>query len=151
MPKTADPDSLGFVLADAARLMRAAVEQAIAEAGFGVTPGEARTLIHISVLDLPRQAAIAERMGVEPMTLSGYLDRLEAQGLVRREPDPNDRRAKIVTLTAEGEALVAAIRSITRRLFGKVTAGLGPGGGDSLCAALIALRQALQEKVSKNG
>lgn len=151
MRPTADPDSLGFVLTDAARLMRAAVEKAIGDAGFGVTPAEARTLMHLSVLDLPRQAAVAERMGIEPMTLSGHLDRLEAQGLVLREIDQADKRAKIVTLTDEGEALVAAIRPVTRRLFCEVTAELGEGGGEGLRTQLVALRRALQERLAGNG
>ena len=38
-------------------------------------------------------------MGVEAMTLSTYLDRLEALDLVRRSPDPADRRAKLVEVT----------------------------------------------------
>lgn len=151
MTRSADPDSLGFVLSDAARLMRAAVEKVIGETGFGITPAEARTLIHLSVLERPRQTTVAERMGIEPMTLSGHLDRLETGGFVRREADPHDRRAKIVTLTAEGEALVEAVRPVTRRLFAEVTAGLGEGGGETLRAMLIALRGALQERLSGNG
>jgi DNA-binding MarR family transcriptional regulator len=34
------------------------------------------------------------------------LDRLEASGLIRREPDPNDRRGRLIALTDEGRALV---------------------------------------------
>lgn len=150
MSQKADPNSLGFVLADAARLMRMAVEKVIGDAGFGVTPAEARTLVHISVLEAPNQSIIAERMGIEPMTLSGHLDRLEAQGFVRRETDPADRRAKIVSLTDEGAELVATVRPVTRRLFTEVTAELGDGGEERLRQALIAMRKALQERLAGN-
>jgi DNA-binding MarR family transcriptional regulator len=34
------------------------------------------------------------------------LDRLEASGLIRREPDPRDRRGKLIALTQEGRALI---------------------------------------------
>lgn len=143
------PDSLGFVLSDAARLMRAAFEERISAAGLGVTPGEARALVHASVVDCPRQAVLAERMGIEPMTLCGYLDRLEAQGLVRREPDPTDRRAKIIVLTQAGGRIVEAIRPVTRNLTEEIVARLGEGGGERLRLALIAMREVLQER--RNG
>jgi DNA-binding MarR family transcriptional regulator len=39
-------------------------------------------------------------------TITNRVDRLEARGLVRREPDPNDRRGVRVLLTADGQARV---------------------------------------------
>jgi DNA-binding MarR family transcriptional regulator len=38
--------------------------------------------------------------------ISKTLTRLETRGLVRREPSPNDRRAALIRLTPEGEAIV---------------------------------------------
>ena len=64
-----DPDALGFVLIDVARMLRSAFERRIATAGLGLTPGEARALVRISSLEGSRQLEIAQRMGIEPMTL----------------------------------------------------------------------------------
>ena len=94
-----DPDALGFVLIDVARLLRSAFERRIAIAGLGLTPGEARTLVRISTLEGSRQLDIAQRMGIEPMTLSTYLDRLQSLGFIERRPDPADRRAKLIFTT----------------------------------------------------
>lgn len=101
MTSTAPPSAppLGFLLVDAARLYRGRIDRAFDQAGLGLTSGEARALAHINLHRGLRQAALAEKMSVEPMTLVGFLDRLEALGLVTREADPTDRRAKIVTLT----------------------------------------------------
>jgi DNA-binding MarR family transcriptional regulator len=41
-------------------------------------------------------------------TMTNRIDRLAAAGLVRREPDPRDRRGVLVTLSAEGRAVVDA-------------------------------------------
>ena len=67
-------DNLGFLIVDSARLLRAAFERRITQAGLGLTPGEARALMNIASIDGSRQLDIATRMGVEPMTLCAYLD-----------------------------------------------------------------------------
>ena len=45
---------------------------------------------------------LAGRMGCDPASATGIVDRLEAKGLVARVADPSDRRTKRVELTAEG-------------------------------------------------
>lgn len=55
------------------------------------------------------QSCLAAGIGVETPTLVRLLDRLEKLGLVRRQPDPHDRRQKHVDITPDGRALVARI------------------------------------------
>ncbi|MBY9077734.1 MarR family transcriptional regulator [Paenibacillus sp. HN-1] len=50
-----------------------------------------------------RVITLAERMEVKSSAVTVMLDRMESVGLVRREPDENDRRAVVVTLTEKGE------------------------------------------------
>ncbi len=99
MPPRYNPDTIGFLIVDVARLLRAEFDRRTDIAGLGLTPAEARTLSHVARLGPIRQATLAERMGIEAMTLSACLDRLEAQGYVQREADPSDRRAKLVDTT----------------------------------------------------
>jgi len=94
-----DPDSPGFLISATARLMRSAFEREIESAEIGVTAAEARVLAHMSVCPAMRQNHLADRLGLAAMSVTGFLDRLETAGLVRRSTDPSDRRAKIVTLT----------------------------------------------------
>ncbi len=108
-----DPDSFGFLVNDIARLYRAELDRRIAQAGLDITPAEARTLVHAARMEPVRQAVLAERMGVEAMTLSGYLDRLERSNLVMRSPDPDDRRAKLVVLTGHAGAVLKQIDAIS--------------------------------------
>ncbi len=60
------------------------------------------------------QARLAEAVGRDKTRLIPILDRLEARGLLRRTPDPADRRNKVVALTADGRALRAAIAADIR-------------------------------------
>lgn len=48
-------------------------------------------------------AELADAAGVTRATMTGLVDTLERDGLVKREPDPNDRRMMSVRLTARGE------------------------------------------------
>jgi DNA-binding MarR family transcriptional regulator len=54
-------------------------------------------------------AELADMAGVARATMTGLIDTLERDGLVKREPDPEDRRMMSVGLTAKGENLMRAI------------------------------------------
>jgi DNA-binding MarR family transcriptional regulator len=56
--------------------------------------------------------SLAERLGVNPSTITGHVDRLVRQGLVRREEDAVDRRIVRNYLTEEGAVTVGAVRRI---------------------------------------
>jgi DNA-binding MarR family transcriptional regulator len=53
----------------------------------------------------PSQRALAEQAGTDPMMTSQVVRALERKGLVVREPDPNDSRARRLGLTASGRRL----------------------------------------------
>ncbi|SON57328.1 Salmolysin [Hartmannibacter diazotrophicus] len=130
---------LGFLFVDVARLFRRSFEQALAEAGLGLTSGEARTLARCgrykSVGGI-RQAVLADVMSVEPMTLVGYLDRLEKAGLVGRFPDPSDRRAKLVRVLPKGEPVLRRVEEIGQKVRLSAIEGLSPDQIETLQDAL---------------
>ncbi len=140
MPSRPDPDALGFVLIDVARMLRSAFERRIATAGLGLTPGEARTLVRIATLEGSRQLDIAQRMGIEPMTLSTYLDRLQSLGFIERRADPSDRRAKLIYTTPTAGALIGNIRDEQVELMQHVTSGIGEQDLEAMREKLKRLR-----------
>jgi len=72
----------------------------------------------------PRSPAeLAEMAGVTRATMTGLIDTLEKDGLVRREPDPHDRRAMLVHLTDAGHTFMA---QILPQYFNQVTAIMDP-------------------------
>ena len=57
---------------------------------------------------------LARQWQVTPAVITGVIDRLERRGLVRREPDPADRRRLRLALTESGEAAAVEIeRALT--------------------------------------
>lgn len=109
MSASIDPGSASFLVGDLARLMRLEFERRIAEEPVAVTPAEARVLAHVARGGQTRQHVLAERLGIGPMSLTGFLDRLEAQGLIARIADPRDGRAKLVALTEAAGPVLATI------------------------------------------
>jgi DNA-binding MarR family transcriptional regulator len=83
---------------------------------------------------------LGDRLQVHPTSVTNAVDRLEAQGLVRRSPHPSDRRATLAELTAAGrERAQKATEELNARVFAKP--GLGPEGVDRLVEVLTELRR----------
>lgn len=79
-------------------------------AAFNVSEACATPLLTASRLGAAvRQVTLADHIGIEGPSLVRLLDQLCAAGLMRREEDPEDRRAKTVALTEEGRAVTAQI------------------------------------------
>ena len=76
------------------------------------------------LLDFSRNGAlplgkIGNRLQVHPASITNAVNRLEADGLVTREPHPDDGRTTLATLTPEGRALArSATRALNRDVFG---------------------------------
>jgi DNA-binding MarR family transcriptional regulator len=91
-------------------------------------------LTHLERADAPTQLALAAAIGHDKTRIIGLLDALERDGLITREPDPNDRRARIVRLSAKGRrrhaATVKDIRAMEQKLL------MGVDGRDEFLAAL---------------
>jgi len=85
-------------------------------------------------------ARIGERLQVHPASVTNAVDRLEAQGLVRRAPHPTDRRATLVEITDDGRAVAT---KTTEELNATVFAepGLGPKDVERLVGVLEHLRR----------
>lgn len=145
MSRRHDTDTFGFILTDVSRLVRQHFDREIAEAGLELTPGEARALSQAARAGSVRQNILADRMGVEAMTLSAYLDRLEAQGLIVRTTDPTDRRAKLVHLTDQADDVLARIRDIGAKARARIEQSMTPEEWETLQRLLKRVRGELSE------
>jgi DNA-binding MarR family transcriptional regulator len=64
--------------------------------------------------DPMRLKDLAERLRIAPRSATEVVDQLEIKGLVRRDPDPTDRRATLVAATPAGQQLFATISAERR-------------------------------------
>lgn len=88
---------VGLLYTDIARFRGVIYDQMVEK--HDLTHAQAHVLNNLYREDGLTQKAIAERMSIGTVTVSGLVDRLESKDLVRRETDKNDRRAKKVWLT----------------------------------------------------
>ncbi|HEY0937868.1 MAG TPA: MarR family transcriptional regulator, partial [Trebonia sp.] len=87
---------------------------------------------------------LAEAVGVDAPYATLIVDRLEQRGLVDRQPDPEDRRRKLVTLTPAGREAVTRVHRIQRQpppAFGRLT----PAELDTLEELLGRLRDGAED------
>lgn len=70
------------------------------------------------------QAELCRRLAADRSDMAGYVVHLEAGQLVRREPDPDDRRRNIVTITSRGRRRLAAMHQRVQRAQDELLAPL---------------------------
>ncbi|AIR88720.1 MarR family winged helix-turn-helix transcriptional regulator [Pseudomonas cremoricolorata] len=93
--------------------------------GYGISEACAVPLLMIVRLgDGVHQVAVAQAAGLEGPSLVRLLDQLCKAGLVCRSADPHDRRAKALSLTAQGRVLAESIENELVRLRHEVLEGI---------------------------
>ena len=135
-------DAWGSVVAVSYARMRARVEES--STALGISAGALRTLMLLEPGQGMTMGELAERWGCDASYMTSLADDLEESGLVRREPKPSDRRAKLLVITSEGiearkraheifmqpppelEALNATEQRQLRDLLAKVAAAVDP-------------------------
>ncbi len=132
-------DSLGFLLIRCGQLWNErGIAQVNLEAGAPVLrEAHTKLLPHLQAPEGIRITALAERVGVTKQAVQPLVAELSEQGLVRVEPDPDDARARRVTLTALGVDAMLHGTGVLERLERDVAPALGK-------AEVKALKQSLR-------
>lgn len=92
------------------------------------TPGQHRLLRALQRADGPRRLGeLAQVLDVAPRSITAKVDQAEADGQVRRVPDPADRRATLVELTPAGRDVLARVAAERSAGAAERLARLTPG------------------------
>jgi DNA-binding MarR family transcriptional regulator len=113
---------LGFLIHDVSRLRRIAFDQLMKP--LGVTRSQWWVLAHLSRHDGMMQTELAALLDVGKVTLGGLVDRLENGNLVKRVPDPTDRRAKRVYLTPLAKKILMDMRNAEDEMNERILRGV---------------------------
>jgi len=93
-------------------------------AGFDLTSVQFAALDAIAQQPGIDQASLATIISFDRATIGGVIDRLESKGLVQRVVSAQDRRARLLHPTPEGERQLAAIRPVVEALQAEILAPL---------------------------
>lgn len=97
------------------RAYRAAADKAVAHVG--LSQAQAWPIVFLGRLgESVRQGTLAEAIGIEAPTLARSLDQLVEAGLAERHGDPQDRRARLLSLTPAGRAARSQIEAALKDL-----------------------------------
>jgi len=101
--------NFGLILHDVARLLRTEFDRRVKE--LGLTRSQWWVLTYLFREDGLTQTELANLMELQKASLGRLLDRLENKNWIRREADPNDRRANRIFLTKDVEPVVKEMRA----------------------------------------
>lgn len=114
--------NLAFVLKDASRLYTKRFEERANH--LSLTLPQCKALIQLSKNEGISQKRLSELSDIEPMTLVRILDRMEADGTIERRPDPTDRRARSLYLTARASPVLDQIWQMAAQTRAEALSGL---------------------------
>jgi DNA-binding MarR family transcriptional regulator len=128
-----------FQLVETSRLLRTYVDQRARQ--HGTTRAQWGVLARLRRQEGLNQAALAELMDLQPISLARLLDRLQDQNLIERREDPGDRRAYRLYLTPVGRGLVDELDAVRTEIAQEVLAGVDDNAILAALDALAAIRE----------
>jgi DNA-binding MarR family transcriptional regulator len=136
---------LSRLLLEASRALGAEIVSGLEERGFpDARPGHAALFMHIDRRSGTRLTELARRSRMTKQGMMLLVDDLEQRGYVRRVPDGEDGRAKVVRLTARGRRFVAEARRSVAAVETRARRELGDRRYE-------ALRDALEQLIGIGG
>lgn len=122
MNNTDSAAQLGFELHTAARLLKRNFDRRAKS--HGLTRARWQVLWILNKEQGMKQAELAERMDVAPISLARQIDLLQAEGLVERRQDPQDRRCYRIFLTDAAAPVLDTLRGLAVEARAQALAGI---------------------------
>ena len=132
-------EDLPFEIAETAHALRRAFDRRAS--ALGVTRAQWKVLFRLTRTPGLRQVELADMLDVEPITLSRIIDRLEEAGHVERTPDPADRRAWRLQVTAGAMPLVKRLRAVAHDLVEEAFCDIDPRELEKMRGVLAQIRE----------
>ena len=131
-----DPQrSIGSLFGKVKGAIGAAFEAELAP--LDITAAQYVILMSLAHGEVSSASDLCRGISYDPGAMTRMLDRLERRGLVRRVPNPEDRRAFQLELTDEGKAVVPKLRAAGMKVFNRMLGGFTPKEAQQLEGFLL--------------
>lgn len=134
---------IGRLIHDVARLRRKLLDTEMQPAGLTRSQWSVLACLSRQRGAALVQSELAKELEIGKVTLGGLIDRLEAEGFVRREADPEDRRVKRVQLTLKGKKAVNGMDVVRPIIDDIVMRGLSPVARAKISEGMLLMRSNL--------
>lgn len=135
-------EKLAPLLQDAARRLWTRFETRTA--AHGLSAAQWRLLGQLLREGPSTQTALAALLGVEPISVSRLLDRMEQGGWLHREAHPDDRRARIVVASEKARSIAPDAKRIVEVIYDEALAGLSDSERRTFHSALLKITDNLK-------
>lgn len=143
---TGAPGSLGVLLRLLHQQFASAVDEALAEAGFGdVRAAHASVFTFVPPGGMP-VSELTLRAHVRKQSMTQTVEELEKLGYVERRPSPTDKRSRLVFLTARGQQIRPLAMAAGSRIEGQWAGLIGAGELDAIKLALGGLLASVERR-----
>lgn len=136
-----------FLLNDVARLLRTYADYKAAQ--FGMTRAQWAVLVRVDRCEGINQSELAEMLDLQPITLTRLLDKLCDSGLIERRPDPADRRAKRLFLTAAARPLLERLGALGEETMAGALAGVEADSIQQMVSQLGVVKENLRRLIAQ--
>ena len=131
-------------------LRRRWIRPRFAQLGLTIGQGQPRVLLHLLEAGPKTQRELADACFLDTATLSRTLDRLEAAGLVSRQPHGTSRRAFQIVLTPAGEQTAHQVSAIFQQFESILCDGFSDEEVDTLLADMQNVRENIRSALGEN-
>ncbi len=145
MPPASKNREFAFIINDVARLLRTYADHKAAQ--FGMTRAQWAVLVRLDRAEGLNQSELAEILDLQPITLTRLLDKLCDSGFIERRPDPDDRRAKRLFLTAAARPVLKQLASLGEETMAGALAGVTPGSVEQMVSQLATVKENLRRLI----
>jgi MarR family transcriptional regulator for hemolysin len=149
MPQPSINREFAFTLNDVARLLRTYADYKAAQ--LGITRAQWAVLVRVERLEGLNQSELAEGLDLQPITLTRLVDKLSDSGLIERRPDPTDRRAKRLFLTAAARPLLERLSELGEETMANTLAGVDGVSVKDMVAKLSLVKENLRRLIQQRG
>jgi MarR family transcriptional regulator, transcriptional regulator for hemolysin len=147
MPAPSRNREFAFILNDVARLLRTYADYKASQ--FGMTRAQWAVLVRVERSEGLNQSDLAEMLDLQPITLTRLLDKLCDSGLIERRPDPHDRRAKRLFLTAAARPLLQQLGMLGEEMMASALEGVAPQNVELMIAQLAVAKDNLRRLIQQ--
>jgi len=142
------PREIAFTIMDVARLLKTYADQRARQ--FGISRAQWAVLVRLARTEGLKQSELAEMLDLQPISLTRLLDRLAANGLIERRPDPNDRRANRLYVTPAARPLLEELAALGADMMEAVLDGFDEKASARLLHDLAAIKNNLRTAINRN-
>jgi DNA-binding MarR family transcriptional regulator len=137
--------SFGFVLHETGRLLAKRFDQKSRH--LGLTRAQTQLLAYLVLHEGINQSGLADMLEIEPISLARLIDRMEQAGWVERRPDPRDRRAWQLYLTAKTKPMFTKMVEVGQDVRAEALHGFTAAERDLILEMLLRVRRNLSRNV----